>query len=142
MNLQKKTKPTIGTIKNYWFKNPKIGLPRTLFYCISVNFEPFDSGLEHINQPEEPLLVIEWLKLDIKTPDKLHGLCISNETHPGLEATIYIGGVHNWVKILSCTFFHVRENRFKINVILDIDFETEGISKNERLVFSTFIDYS
>ena len=46
IGLQEKARPRVGTIEHYWFENPHVGLPLTLFHRIIIPLEPFDSGLD------------------------------------------------------------------------------------------------
>jgi hypothetical protein len=52
IRLQAKARPLEGTIEHYWFENEHVGLARTLFHRICIPFEPFDSGLDYVAQPE------------------------------------------------------------------------------------------
>ena len=52
IGLQENARPLPGTIEHYWFENERVGLARTLFHRIRIPFEPFDSGLDHVPQPE------------------------------------------------------------------------------------------
>lgn len=141
INFQNKSQPLDGWIESNWFENLDSGISRSLFYSISIPFAPFNSGLDHIPQPESPLLLIEWLVLEIKKPLDLSMIQISSENYTRSESSLYLGSVHNWVNIISCRFAHLHKKRFMITIDAIIDFETEKIAKNERLQFSTPIDF-
>lgn len=53
INLQQKTRAKKGIVEPYWFENDTIGLPRTLFYRITIPLQAFDSGLEYEEQVGE-----------------------------------------------------------------------------------------
>jgi hypothetical protein len=63
IDLQSKARPGIGRIEHYWFENALTGLRRTQFHRICVPFDPFDSGLDFVSQPESTELVLEWINL-------------------------------------------------------------------------------
>ena len=68
IGLQSRARLLEGVIEHYWFENAHVGLARTLFHRIRIPFEPFDSGLEYVEQPERTELVVEWIKLGLDGP--------------------------------------------------------------------------
>ncbi len=58
IDLQSKAIPRPGHIEHYWFENENTGLKRTRFHRIVIPFEPFDSGLDYVSQPETTELVV------------------------------------------------------------------------------------
>ena len=99
IDLQKKAGPAAGRIEHYWFENAHIGLKRTRFHRIVIPFEPFDSGLDYVAQPESTELVVEWINLGLADPSDLDGLVIATGVTPDVEASIYLGGAHNWTDL-------------------------------------------
>jgi hypothetical protein len=130
MNLQAKARPLSGRIEHYWFQNERIGLKKTRFHRIEVPFEPFDSGLSYVSQPETTSLVVEWLALDIQDPADLSGVCVSSETAPEMEASIYLGSAHNWFKVSNLTIDRDGAD-FLVACHGTVDFENEGVARNE-----------
>ena len=137
INIQEKAKPQPGRIEKYLFENENIGLKKTLFHRIYVPLSPFDSGLDYVDQPEETEIVFEWFSLNLKDPDNLNGLNLNHKNYPDAEASVYVGSAHNWCNINKLIISNIEENRFQINVDLEIDFESEGVASNETLTFQT-----
>ena len=137
INIQEKAKPQPGRIEKYLFENENIGLKKTLFHRIYVPLSPFDSGLDYVDQPEETEIVFEWFSLNLKDPDNLNGLNLNHKNYPDAEASVYVGSSHNWCNINKLIISNIEENRFQINVDLEIDFEAEGVASNETLTFQT-----
>lgn len=130
MNLQAKARPLLGRIEHYWFENEHIGLKRTRFHRIEIPFEPFDSGLEYVRQPESTSLMVEWLALDIADPSHLAGVVVSSDSAPDMEASIYLGSAHNWFRISNLALSQDGAV-FSIACQGIVEFENEGVAKNE-----------
>ena len=137
INLQKITKPKEGVIEYYWFENENIGLKNTLFHSITIPLEPFDSSLEYVEQPEDTALLIEWVNLGLKDPTKLDGIEITSEKTKDVEASVYIGAVHNRFIIHSLQLKQITTNKYEIWGKITIEFENEMVAKNEDFEFST-----
>jgi hypothetical protein len=136
INLQVKTRPLVGYIEHYWFENEHIGLTRTRFHRVVIPFEPFDSGLEYIAQPESTELVVEWAKLNLEDPSVLDGVDLSMNKIEGIEAAIYLGAAHNWTH-LERFWLTKAGGGFNVSCVAIIEFENEGVGKNEMLEFET-----
>jgi len=141
INLQGKTRPLTGRIEYYWFENENIGLVRTRFHRVVIPFEPFDSGLEYVDQPESTELVVEWAKLNLDDPSNLDGVDLSMNRIEGIEATIYLGAAHNWTRLERFKLTKT-EGGFHVSCIAVIEFENEGVGKNEMLEFEANVVYS
>lgn len=141
IDLQNKTSPLEGTIEYLWFENSLVGVNKTLFHSIEIRFAPFDSGLTWVEQPERPLFLFEWLELGLDDPGKLDGLDLTSAKYAESEASIYLGASHNWIDVRKFEISFVEDRVFSVNADLNIDFETEGVGENERLRFSTEIEY-
>ncbi len=137
IDLQRKTKPKEGRISYHWFENQSIGLNLTRFHIIEIPLEPFDSGLEYEENPVETSLMIEWIKLNMDDPSDLDGIEINNQKLPDTEASIYLGSAHNWVNIHALKISREVGLRFRIRGQIAIDFETQGVGKNENFRFET-----
>ncbi len=140
INLQGKTKPLIGHVEHYWFENENIGLERTQFHRVLIPFQPFDSGLDYIEQPESTELVVEWARLGLADPSDLDGVDLSMEKLDGVEASIYLGAAHNWTHLKQFTLKKAGV-RFLVNCVAVIEFESEGVANNEPLEFETTVVY-
>lgn len=135
IDLQRKTKPRVGRIAYHWFENQNISLPLTQFHVIEIPLEPFNSGLEYEEQPVETSLLFEWIKLGIDDPLELDGLEINSQKFPDMEASMYLGAAHNWMNVYSLKISFESNLQFRVNGIVEIDFETEGVAENEIFTF-------
>jgi hypothetical protein len=140
IGLQSKAHPREGHIEWYWFENSSIGMLRTLFHRIVIPFEPFNSGLNYVAQPEKTSLVVEWLKLNLDNPARLHGLQLSAASAPEMEATIYLGSAHNWVDITDLSIAAVGD-RYLVKCRSKVKFEDEGVAMNEGFEFEACVAY-
>jgi hypothetical protein len=134
IDFQAKTKARPGYIEHYWFENEHIGLARTLFHRVVIPFEPFDSGLEWVQQPESPELVVEWAKLDLDDPADLDGVDLAMTKLEGVEASIYLGSAHNWTDLKRFKLTKT-EAGFHVSCLATIEFESEDVAENELLEF-------
>lgn len=141
IDLQGKTMPKEGVIEYYWFENENIGLRNTLFHRITIPLEPFDSGLDYINQPEETELVVEWLNLGLKDPSILAGVEINSSSTKDVEASIYVGATHNWTVIENLKLMETAPNKYELSGNVIVEFENEGVGKNEKFNFTTTAVY-
>jgi hypothetical protein len=140
IDLQSKAKPVLGYVEHYWFENSNIGLKRTLFHRIVVPFEPFDSGLDYCDQPVATELVVEWINLGLSDPADLDGVVVAMGVTPDVEASIYLGGAHNWTDIQELRFS--REGRgYCIACKAIVEFEHEGVAQNEPFEFRARVEY-
>lgn len=140
IGIQAKARPLVGSIEHYWFENPHVGLSRTRFHRIVIPFEPFDSGLEYVTQPERTKLVVDWIELDLDDPSRLDSVTISADRPKGVEASIYLGHRHNWTDLHRLTL-RGEGTRFTVECEATIDFEFEGVAQNERFEFKAYAIY-
>ena len=140
IGLQSKVRPQEGTIEHYWFENEHVGLARTLFHRIRIPFEPFDSGLDYVPQPEQTELVVEWINLGLDDPAALDGVEIAMGKTPDVEASIYLGAAHNWFQIEKLTL--TREgSRYRVTGMGNVEFAREGVANDERFAFEAMAVY-
>jgi hypothetical protein len=140
IGLQAKARSVEGTIEHYWFENEAVGLPRTLFHRIRIPFEPFDSGLEYVQQPERTELVVEWINLRLDEPAALDGVEIAMGHTPDIEASIYLGAAHNWYQIQKLTL--ARDgSRFRVASKGTVEFSREGVANDEPFTFEAVAVY-
>ena len=136
-DLQSKTIPRRGRIEAYWFENENIGLDRTLFHRIYLPFEPVDSGLEYLPQPETTEICYEWLALGLEDPSALNGMNLISADYPNAEASIYLGAAHNPVEFDRFSLREKEPGLFNIVARMLVMFEFEGVARNERLTLMT-----
>lgn len=137
INLQQKTKAQKGDIEMYWFENANTGLKRTLFHRIEIPLKPFDSGLTYEPQPVETEIVMEWLKLNLNDPTNLDGLHLKSNSKEEAEVSVYVGNAHNPCSIKNISFKKIDNDLYQVQCHLFIDFEHEGVAKNEDFSFVT-----
>jgi len=137
INLESKTNALPGEIESYWFENESVGLKNTLFHRITIPLSPFDSGLEYEQQPVETAIVFDWYKLNLKCPEDLDGLNLRHDTFTDAEASVYIGCSHNWCHVKSLEISLLSGGEFRIKGNLIVEFENEGVAKNEPFCFET-----
>jgi hypothetical protein len=131
INLQSNTKPLESTIEYYWFENEHIGLEKTQFHRITIPLAPFDTGLDYVDQPEKPQIVIDWINLNLSNPAHLDGIQISSTDTEDIEASVYIGSAHNWINIENLTLRKIGPDKYELNGTLEVVFENEGVGENE-----------
>ncbi|MGQ0801440.1 MAG: hypothetical protein ACT4NL_15185 [Pseudomarimonas sp.] len=141
MNLQAKARPLLGRIEHYWFENEHIGLKKTRFHRIEIPFEPFDSGLSYVSQPEATSLVVEWLVLDIEDPGRLTGVEVTSESAPEMEASIYLGSAHNGFRIDNLSI-SPEGTDFLVTCHGMVEFENEGVARNESFSLQARATYA
>ena len=140
INLQSKAKAKKGTAEMYWFENAFIGLKKTLFHRITLPLTSFNSGLNYESQPVKTEIVIDWLVLNLTHPNDLDGLTISSQKYEKMEASVYIGGAHNWCDVIELNINRKKGDIYSIKGELMIDFEHEGVAENENFTFQTTIE--
>lgn len=139
INLQSKTKAEQGRAEKYWFENEHIGLKNTLFYRVYIPLLEFNSGLDYEPQPVKTKIVMEWLDLRLSDPNNLDGLTLSSSADDQTEVSIYLGNAHNPCDINKMIWKRTVGNAYNIQCELWIDFEFEGVAKNETFKFETTI---
>jgi hypothetical protein len=140
IGLQAKARPLEGTIEHYWFENEHVGLARTCFHRIRVPFEPFDSGLDYVHQPEQTELVVEWINLGLEDPTDVDGVEIAMGQTSDVEASIYLGSAHNWYQIEKLTLTR-EDSRYRISCVGVVQFSVEGVAKDEPYSFEALAVY-
>lgn len=140
IDLQNKTKARKGKVEIYWFENESIGLKRTQFHRIIIPLEPFDSGLDYDEQPVSTEMVLEWYELNLDNPFELDGLNLSYDCNPEAEGSVYIGCAHNWCDVKELVFSKLDNDTFKVIGAVVVDFEYEGVAKNESFKFKVEVE--
>ena len=132
IDLQSKAVPKRGKIEAYWFENESIGLPRTLFHRIYLPFEPMDTGLEYVGQPETTEICYEWLTLGLDDQSALDGMNLNSTIYPDAEASIYVGAAHNPIEFDDFSIQETAPGLFRIKAEMTVLFEFEGVARNEH----------
>ena len=137
IDLQSKAVPKRGKIEAYWFENENIGLPRTLFHRVYLPFEPMDTGLDYVGQPESTEICYEWHTLGLENQSALDGMNLNSANCPDAEASIYVGAAHNPIEFDRFSLKEKEAGLFKIVAEMTILFEFEGVARNERFSLET-----
>jgi hypothetical protein len=140
INLQLKTEAEKGSAEKYWFENQLTGLKRTLFHRVYIPLKPFDSGLDYEEQPVKTTIIMEWLNLNLPDPNDLDNLFLKSTQEDEMEVSIYIGGAHNPCNIIEMTWKRMSTSSYTVVGELAVDFEYEGVAKNELFKFQTTIE--
>ena len=115
-------------------------LPALFFTVLRIPFEPFDSGLDYVSQPEETELVVVWINLGLGDPAALDGVEIAMGQTPDVEASIYLGAAHNWYQIEKLTL--IREgSRYRVASVGTVEFAREGVANDECFAFEATAVY-
>lgn len=139
--MQEKAHVLPGTVESYWFENEHIGLAKTLFHRVIIPLEDFDSGLDHVEQPESSQIIFDWYELKLDDAAALDGLNLSHTVFPEAEASIYLGGAHNWCDVKDLFLESGGDGTFSVRGNLIIEFSNEGVADNEAFSFSTKVAY-
>lgn len=141
IGMQEKTKVLPGQIEAYWFENESIGLPKTLFHRITLPLDSFDSGLDYEEQPISTSIILDWYELGLDKPEDLDRLDLAHVQYPEAEGSIYIGGAHNWCVVNELLITKLELGSFSLDGTLCIEFENEGVAKNEQFKFQTSAEF-
>ncbi|PSL12545.1 hypothetical protein CLV44_11774 [Marinobacterium halophilum] len=141
IQLQSKTKALKGSVEAYWFENENIGLEKTLFHRISIPLAAFDSSLDYEKQSVETEIFLDWYKLDLSYPDDLDGLNLKHASYPDAEGSVYVGSAHNWCDVKRLVISKNYDASFSVVGEVFIEFENEGVAKNEIFKFETNIEF-
>lgn len=141
IDLQNLTSAAESKAESYWFENKNIGLENTLFHRITIPLKEFDSGLDYDQQPTRTAIVFDWIELKLDDPSDLDGLELSSSKYPEAEGSIYIGSAYNWCDVLQINITQDGEGSFVISGAINIEFENEGVAKNEEFSFKTTLKY-
>jgi len=121
-------------------QNPSTQIEPELTYDITIPLEPFDSGLDHVSQPEATSFRLQYLKLPVRDWRSLDRRSFQIE-RDDQDCSIYIGVVHNPVEIESIKFTHFGGLRFRIDCVLLCCFEFEGVADNEIVRLSVEVEF-
>ena len=134
IDIQSKAWPLKGHIERYCFENETIGLEMTRFHRIVIPFKPFDSGLVYVDQPEKTELVVEWVRQNLGDLSNLEEVDLSMGKNEGIEASIYLGGTHNWTQ-LKRFLLTKTDTGFHVSCLAVIEFHREGVGEDEPFEF-------
>lgn len=137
IDLQHKTEALPARIESYWFENNLTSLENTRFHTIYIPLKPFDSGLDHEEQPVDTEIVLDWYKLELADPAALDGLDLNHAIYTDAEGSVYIGNAHNWCDVKKLQFEQRDSESFAITGEVLVEFDREGVAENELFSFKT-----
>ncbi len=140
IKLQQKTKAKTAIVEAYWAEPEETGQTKTLMHRITVPLEAFDAEIDKEPQAVETAIVLDWYALGLKNPSALLGLNLSYANYPTSEASLYLGGVHNWVDVKSLSIDEDGADGVLIKGEVFIEFANEDIAENESFIFTAQLE--
>jgi hypothetical protein len=136
-----KFRPLPGQMTAHLVENPAFGLPRTLWYTITIPLKPFNSGLEYETQPVTTAIELEFLR---KAQDDWRRLLGTSIQAVGDESnsSIYLGSAHNPIDIYSITFTRTQGLWFNLDCTLFCDFAFENVGESTVLELTTSVVFT
>jgi hypothetical protein len=110
--------PSGGQIYCHVFENASAGLPRQLFWSVTIDFKPIQYGEDEFRC----LLTCEWIAWPLRDWRELNGQQLEvNDGDNGIESSFYMTE-HDPAVNTKLAFRHQRDNLFKVNVDMLVDF--------------------
>ena len=105
-------------IHGHLFENPRMGIPRGIYWALFVQFEPV--SLDSEEWPSS--LGCEWIEWPIRRWEELDGREVTvTKTSEGTEASLYLFNQHQQLKSLQASLTYTRDNRFRIDFDATLD---------------------
>jgi len=114
-----------GQIHGHLFENPKVGIPRNIYWAINVELEPFSFEGEE----QDCFIGIEWLLLPIRSWTELDGVTLASLSEPDLmEASVYLLGQHWPANIDQLEFTRIGTSpEFRVRLKGSVSIDEPGI---------------
>jgi hypothetical protein len=80
-------------------------------------------------------------ELGLDKLEELDGIDLAHSLYPEAEGSIYLGGAHNWCAVEELCIVKLELESFSLTGTLLIEFENEGVAKNERFKFQTSAEF-
>jgi len=114
-----------GKIHCTVFENPYTGLERSLFWSLTLNFEP-------VGEEDETSMTCEWVPWKFRHWMELDGAILTAEYgDDGIEGSFYVCE-HDLMETVTLTVRHVRENLFELQMKMSIDYHGSEFSSPEQ----------
>jgi len=119
-------KPLTGSFYAHLFENPKMDVPRNLYWGFEIDFEPL------IVEDEEwsANILCEWIQWPIRHWQQLQDCTVETSSRPdGVESSLYVFSMHQPAKEFRLSLHHRQADRFdlRFNMVLDVQ-DLEGLS--------------
>lgn len=106
------------------FENPSIGLKRSLFWALTLFFEP-------VGKECETVMTCEWIPWTFRRWMELDGVSLTIEQgENGIEGSFYVCG-HNPMKKATIAVRHVRGNFFEMEMEMTVEYLGSEFSSPE-----------
>ena len=106
------------------FENPNVGLERSLFWTLCLEFEP-------IGKEDETSMTCEWIPWKVRRWQDLDGATLTTEYgEHGIEGSFYVCG-HDPMETVTLAVHHVRENFFELKMEMTVDYNGSEFSDSE-----------
>lgn len=138
--------PLQGEMTLSIFENANIGLAPHLRAQIEIPFEPFDSGLDWVGQPEETSLCCEFVHFALRDWRVLPGQSFALDwpeafDEPSQEASIYLGSRHNVLPQVSYEFTARKGRMLEVRIHGECDFEQEGVGLPAMIDVKQWVEF-
>lgn len=115
--------PQGGEIYAHLFENPRMGLPRDLYWNISIDLEP----VRLLGEEWDSSFQCEWLLWPVKVLTDLDGMGFDTLRHPALvEASLYLASEHHPVAVSHLEIRRVLGNRYRLDAGVAVDLMVDG----------------
>ena len=106
------------------FENSNVGLERSLFWSLSLVFEP-------IGEENETSMTCEWIPWKFRHWNELDGATLTAEYgDDGIEGSFYVCE-HDPMETVTLVVRHVRENLFELTMEMTVDYNGSEFSDPE-----------
>ena len=105
-------------ISGHLFENPKMGVPRGVYWSCSVAFAPIPEGTDEW----QCTLLCDWISWPVRSWRDIDGLTLANCTGPlQMEASLYFLGEHQMISTIELSFHKTDMNYFRATGRLSAD---------------------
>lgn len=106
-------------------ENPDVGLKRSLFWSLTLDFEPVGEN------GETSSMTCEWIPWKFRHWKELDGATLTgNYGEEGIEGSFYVCE-HDLMETVTLTVRHVRENLFELEMEMVVDYKGSEFSDPE-----------
>ena len=125
-------RPDIGTLGATLFENEHVGVPLSLFFDVVIPIEPFEFDGENVKTSVR----LEFIEMPVDDWRDLAGREFTFPTNPEpgyIDASLYLGHVHNPVDVTRIRFAHPTGNVWPVAIDMVVDFTYEGPQERGRV---------
>lgn len=120
--------PQAGELRSVVFENEHVGIPRSVYFNISIPVAPFDFDGESVETAVRLDLidfgVADWRLLS----DKLFVFPV-NPTEGYIDGSMYLGHAHNPADVTRIAFGRFADSSVEVEIDIAFDFTYEGPSR-------------